>query len=150
MRRAMLGLGASLLLATGGHAADKSAPAPEIGFQRIREAELRADLTFLASDALRGRMSLDPGDQVAVEWLAAEFAKAGLTPLIAGAQGYLQPVPLIEYRPNLAANAMQQQMANIETLAASNQLTTIPNLMQAAEAELARVQRFFQKVLEGL
>ena len=51
---------------------------------------------------------------------------------------------------NLAANAMQQQMANIETLAASNQLTTIPNLMQAAEAEFARVQRFFQKVLEGL
>lgn len=51
---------------------------------------------------------------------------------------------------NLAANAMQQQMADIEMLAASNNLTTIPNLMQAAEAEFARVQRFFQKVIEGL
>ncbi len=51
---------------------------------------------------------------------------------------------------NLAARGMQQQMADIERLAASNELTTIPNLMHAAEAEFARVQRFFQKVIEGL
>ncbi len=51
---------------------------------------------------------------------------------------------------NLAAKGMHQQMADIEKLAASNDLTTIPNLMYAAEIEFARVQQFFQKVIEGL
>jgi Peptidase family M28/PA domain len=66
------------------------------GFDTIRENTLRADLTFLASDALQGRMSLQPGDDVAIQWIASEFAKAGLSP---GAEGsFLQPVDLIEYR----------------------------------------------------
>ena len=66
----------------------------------INEAGLRADLTFLASDALRGRMSLEPGDDAAIAWIAAEFAKAGLQPAAIDADGmpsYLQAVPLIEY-----------------------------------------------------
>jgi len=66
------------------------------GIATIREDMLRADLTFLASDALQGRMSLQPGDDVAIQWIASEFAKAGLSP---GAEGsFLQPVDLIEYR----------------------------------------------------
>jgi len=66
------------------------------GIATIREDTLRADLTFLASDALQGRMSLQPGDDVAIQWIASEFAKAGLWP---GAEGsFLQPVDLIEYR----------------------------------------------------
>jgi len=66
------------------------------GIATIREDMLRADLTFLASDALQGRMSLQPGDDVAIQWIASEFAKAGLWP---GAEGsFLQPVDLIEYR----------------------------------------------------
>ncbi len=51
---------------------------------------------------------------------------------------------------NLAATVMQQQMADIEMLAVKNELTTIPNLLPAAAAEFARVQQFFQKVLEQL
>lgn len=66
------------------------------GFNAIRESTLRADLTFLASDALEGRMSLQPGDNVAIEWIASEFAKAGLQPAAKGS--FLQPVELIEYR----------------------------------------------------
>ena len=59
------------------------------GYETIREDTLRADLTFLASDALEGRMSLQPGDKTAVEWIASEFAKAGLEPALGGS--YLQP-----------------------------------------------------------
>jgi Peptidase family M28/PA domain len=73
------------------------------GFDQIRESDLRADLGFVASDALQGRMSLQPGDDAAVQWIASEFAKAGLEPLVADASGrksFLQPVPLIEYRPD--------------------------------------------------
>jgi hypothetical protein len=66
------------------------------GFDSIRAADLRADLTFLASDSLEGRMSLERGSEVAIQWIAAEFAKAGLKPIVD--DSYLQPVPLVEYR----------------------------------------------------
>jgi len=66
------------------------------GFNAIREDTLRADLTFFASDALQGRMSLQTGDEVAIQWIASEFAKAGLKPAAKGS--FLQPVELIEYR----------------------------------------------------
>ena len=71
-----------------------------IGFDTIKEGTLRADLTFLASDALQGRMSLQTGDEVAIQWIASEFAKAGLKP--ANGDSYLQAVPLVEYRGDRA------------------------------------------------
>ena len=66
------------------------------GYNSIRAADLRANLTFLASDALEGRLSLTRGSEVAIEWIRAEFAKAGLKPIAGGS--YLQPVPLWDYR----------------------------------------------------
>jgi hypothetical protein len=79
-------------------------PSPErAGFQHLRAADLKADLYFLASDALQGRMSLQPGDEAATQWVAAEFAKAGLEPA-AGNSSYLQAVPLIEYRADRDAS----------------------------------------------
>ena len=66
------------------------------GYNTIQETTLRANLKFLSSDALQGRLSLQPGDDAAAEWVASEFAKAGLKP--AANSSYLQPVPLIEYR----------------------------------------------------
>ena len=53
----------------------------EPGLESIKASNLRADLTFLASDALEGRMSLERGSEVAIQWIAAEFTKAGLKPL---------------------------------------------------------------------
>ncbi len=66
------------------------------GYQSITEKDLKANLGFIASDALEGRMSLQPGDDAAADWVASEFAKAGLNAPAAGS--YLQAVPLIEYR----------------------------------------------------
>ena len=40
------------------------------GFDAISEAMLRAHLTYIASDKLAGRLSLRPGDDLAVEWVA--------------------------------------------------------------------------------
>ena len=65
------------------------------GLEAIQASDLRANLTFLSSDALEGRLSLARGSEVAIQWIASEFAKAGLQPLVA--DSYLQPVPLIEY-----------------------------------------------------
>lgn len=82
------------------------------GYDTIREETPRADLTFLASDALQGRMSLQTGDDVAIQWIASEFAKAGLQP---GANGsYFQAVPLIEYRSDRAQNFVSLQRAGAE------------------------------------
>src|SRR6516164_3151692 len=74
-------------------------PREAIGFDAIQVRDLRADLTFLASDVLQGRMSLAPGSDVAIQFIAAEFAKAGLTP--AAGDSYLRPVPLIEHLPDV-------------------------------------------------
>lgn len=68
------------------------------GYNTIQENALRADLTFVASDALQGRLSLQTGDEVAIQWIASEFAKAKLKPAFNGS--YLQPISLIEYRGN--------------------------------------------------
>ena len=95
---------ACLAITVSTFAAESPAPAvPErlaVGFNSIRAEALRADVTFLASDALEGRLSLQPGDAVATEWIAAEFAKADLQPVVDG--GYLQSVPLIEFRADRA------------------------------------------------
>lgn len=66
-------------------------------FAELSERRLRADVTFLASEPLDGRLSLRNGSSVAVEWIASEFLKAGLKPA-ANDGSYLQPVPLLEYR----------------------------------------------------
>ena len=86
----------AIALATIALGATLSGNAQRDGLSRIRVEDLRADLTFLASDALEGRRSLDRGSEVAIQFLAAEFAKAGIKP--AYGDSYLQPVPLIEYR----------------------------------------------------
>jgi len=82
------------------------------GYSAIREADLKADLTFLASDATQGRLSLTNGDQIAIEWIVSEFAKAGLKPAFNGS--YLQPVPLIEYRGDRAQSFVSLKRAGAE------------------------------------
>lgn len=82
------------------------------GYNTIREADLKADLTFLASDSTQGRLSMTNGDQVAIEWIASEFSKAGLKPAFNGS--YLQPVPLIEYRGDRAQSFVSLKRAGAE------------------------------------
>lgn len=67
------------------------------GFKSIRASDLKADLTFLSSDEMEGRLSLERGSEIAIKWIEAEFTKAGLQPL--AGTSYLQPVELIDYKP---------------------------------------------------
>ena len=66
-----------LLLVTATLAAQQAAP--EI--DSIRKEEMRADLTFLASDAMRGRLTDTPENRLAAEWVAARFERLGLKPV---------------------------------------------------------------------
>ena len=81
------------------------------GYDSIHASDLRADLTFLASDSLEGRMSLERGSEVAIQWIAAEFAKAGLKPMVG--DSYLQPVPLVEYRGDRAESSLTLKIAGV-------------------------------------
>jgi Zn-dependent M28 family amino/carboxypeptidase len=52
------------------------APASDV----ITTPKMRADLEFLASDALRGRLTDTPENAIALEWIAARFKWLGLQP----------------------------------------------------------------------
>lgn len=66
---------------------------------RITANNLKADLSFLASDALEGRGTPSPGLDVAAEYIASQFRRAGLEP--AGDDGYFQTARYANVVPNL-------------------------------------------------
>lgn len=49
--------------------------------ESIRRDELKADLYFLASDTMRGRLTGTPEYNQAAEWIASRFARLGLQPV---------------------------------------------------------------------
>jgi len=63
---------------------------------QVQLSRLRADLVFLTSDVLAGRVSLSPQADIAARYIAADFQKSGLAP--ANRDSYLQSFPLIAYR----------------------------------------------------
>jgi hypothetical protein len=78
-----------------GKAQARSAPAipPEIqaAFGRISADSLRGHLSFIASDLLEGRNTPSRGLEIAAEYIAAQFRRAGLEPAgDAGAESYFQ------------------------------------------------------------
>jgi len=72
------------------------APAQAVGSHAIRLERMRADIAFLSSKVLEGRKSLERGSEMAVQFIAAEFAKIGLKPALG--DSFIQEVPVIEYR----------------------------------------------------
>jgi len=65
---------------------------------RLTANALKADVSFLASDALQGRADTSPGLQVAAEFIAAQFRRAGLEPV--GDDGYFQTAEFTSVTPN--------------------------------------------------
>ena len=61
-------------------AALSAQPSKAPGLESIRKEEMRADLVFLASDAMRGRLTDTPENRLAAEWIAARFERLGLKP----------------------------------------------------------------------
>ncbi len=65
----------------------------------ISAESLRGHLSFIASDLLDGRGNGTEGEEVAAEYIAAQFRRSGLKP--AGDDGFYQTVPKIRLMPNL-------------------------------------------------
>jgi len=73
----------------------------------IRAADLRGDLSFLASDALQGRYAPSPSLDVAAEFIASQFRAAGLEP--GGNQDYFQTASMVDRRvPAASAMSIEQ------------------------------------------
>jgi hypothetical protein len=81
---------AALAFSTTIPALEPSALTPEerAAMREISPAALRARLSFLASDLLEGRDTPSPGLDIAAEYIASEFRRAGLEP--GGNDGYFQ------------------------------------------------------------
>ncbi|HKD08337.1 MAG TPA: M28 family peptidase [Bryobacteraceae bacterium] len=78
--------GGVALLAT--LAAAQTEPTIEQLSNRLAPNDLKADVSFLASDLLQGRGTPSSGLDIAAEYIAAQFRRAGLEP--AGDDGYFQ------------------------------------------------------------
>jgi hypothetical protein len=66
---------------------------------RLTANDLKADVSFLASDALEGRGTPSPGLAIASEYIAAQFRRAGLEP--AGDDGYFQTASYANVTPSV-------------------------------------------------
>lgn len=73
-----------IIVATIGLAAQQRAPEIE----SITARDMTADLTFLASDRLAGRLTATPQKALAAEWIASRFERLGLKPVGAGGTSY--------------------------------------------------------------
>src|SRR5687768_396285 len=63
-------------------------------------------VTRLAHDSMRGREAGSPEHRKAAEYVAGEFARAGLQPAGAAGHGFLQPVGLLERRVDESASRL--------------------------------------------
>jgi hypothetical protein len=94
--RSLPALCAAILVAG---AAAQTAPTPQQITARLTANDLKADVSFLASDALEGRGTPSRGLDIAAEFIAAQFRRAGLE--TAGDDGYFQTAPFANVTPNL-------------------------------------------------
>jgi Zn-dependent M28 family amino/carboxypeptidase len=91
--------GTCLLSAAAFLPAQKAAQLPPLptatqsALNSISADSLRGNLSFLASDAMKGRFTPSPELDVAAEFIASQFRKAGLEP--GGDQGYFQTARMV-------------------------------------------------------
>lgn len=103
-RRAALASAALLMVAQPVLAATPAKPAAQktvkaAGSDFVPSAEaIKAHMGFLADDAMEGREAGTRGYDIAANYVAAQYALLGVKPA-GGAGSYLQPVPLLAFRP---------------------------------------------------
>ena len=87
-------------------------PATAPLLSRISANSMRGNLSFLASDALEGRGTPSRGLDIAAEYIAAQFRRAGLEPL--GDDGYFQTADWTRIDPRRDKSAVGEAAAPIK------------------------------------
>src|ERR1051326_958483 len=104
---------------------------------------LKADVSFLASDALEGRGTPSRGLDIAAEYIAAQFRRAGLEP--AGDDGYFQTARLEQVTPNLTgfdlAYELPERTVHAQNGAVSLQEPAAVDLQHAAIVKRSEERR---------
>ncbi len=98
MNKLMLAAGLALALcgcADSPDDANAAAVTNNSALDSISQDGIYAHLAYLADDALEGRMTGEPGYDMAAKYVADQFAAFGLGP--GGTEGWYQPVPLQSY-----------------------------------------------------
>ncbi len=113
-------------------AAGQNGPSAAAISAGLTAKDLRADVSFLASDALQGRGTPSPGLDIAAEFIASEFRRAGLDP--AGDDGYFQTAPYLHVTPNLESLELTLD-TGLQTLHAAKDSI---GFQEAAAADLTR------------
>jgi Zn-dependent M28 family amino/carboxypeptidase len=94
---------------------------------KITANDLKADVSFLASDALEGRATPSKGLDIAAEYIAAEFRRAGLEP--AGGDGYFQTADVKSVLSLLPAGGSAQNSLARSVATVAQQPVTLRNVI---------------------
>ena len=89
---------------------EKISPQNQVVLDRISAASLRGHLSFIASDLLEGRGTPSRGQEIAAEYIAAQFRRAGLEPV--GDDGYFQTANWVQMTGNNDGFALTLRSAN--------------------------------------
>ena len=100
---------------------------------KVTANDLKADVSFLASDALEGRATPSKGLDIAAEYIASEFRREGLEP--AGDDGYFQTAPYASVTPNSQGLELTLETGDRVIKAESASM----GLQEAAAADLSHV-----------
>jgi hypothetical protein len=100
---------------------------------RLTANDLKADISFLASDALEGRGTPSRGLEIAAEYIAAQFRRAGLEP--AGDDDYFQTATYVNLTPNVEGMEFTVEGSSGTVNAKSISMA----LQQAAAVDLSKV-----------
>ena len=92
-----------LLAGCADHAAPSASPSRATGDWPITEASVRAHLEFLASDALNGRQSGTRDEQIAAEYVGAQFRRLGLGAARGATASFVQTIPYTRTRGTAGA-----------------------------------------------
>jgi hypothetical protein len=115
------------------------APAVSQIADRLTANGLMADVSFLASDALEGRGTPSRGLDLAAEYIAAQFRRAGLEP--AGDDGYFQTAPFEQVTPDPSAFDLELEIEG-RTIHAQNSAASLeePAALDLSHAEVIKVE----------
>jgi hypothetical protein len=121
-----------IIFAAASVAAAQGQPVAQRIAAHLRACDLKADVSFLASDALQGRATPSPGLDVAAEYIAAQFRRAGLEPV--GDDGYFQNASYQSVKPNMEGLTF--------TLGAARAAAGTVTIQEAAAADLKSTAAF--------
>src|SRR5437016_6344680 len=106
-------------------AQDKLTPQMQLLTRHISAASLRGHLSFLASDLLEGRATPSRGLDLAAEYIAAQFRRAGLEPV--GDDGYFQTATMVTREPNWAGFEMSISAGGKTVQIEKNEIYLVPD-----------------------